>query len=99
MGEIAARLADVVIVTDDNPRTEVPAEIRREVMATAEGALEIGDRRKAIEEAVAMLAKGDCLVVAGKGHEVGQTIGSVTHPFSDHEVLRNAIVKSGDGLS
>lgn len=95
MGEIASRLADAVIVTDDNPRSEEPAAIRAQIMAAAKGAAEIGDRAQAISEAVSMLGKGDCLVVAGKGHETGQTIGGVTHPFSDHEVLRNALVQAG----
>ena len=95
MGEIASRLADTVIVTDDNPRSEEPATIRAQIMAAARGATEIGDRAQAIGEAVAMLGKGDCLVVAGKGHETGQTIGGVTHPFSDHEVLRNTLAAAG----
>ena len=93
MGEIATRLADVTIVTDDNPRTEEPAAIRAEVMAAAPGALEIGDRRQAIREAVAALAPGDTLIVAGKGHEEGQTIGTETFPFSDHEEVRKAIAE------
>ncbi|MET3789928.1 UDP-N-acetylmuramoyl-L-alanyl-D-glutamate--2,6-diaminopimelate ligase [Aquamicrobium terrae] len=91
MGEIATRLADVTIVTDDNPRTEVPAEIRAAILAAAPGAIEIGDRRKAIHEAVAMLRAGDTLIVAGKGHEEGQTIGAETFPFSDHEEVRAAL--------
>lgn len=91
MGEIATRLADVAIVTDDNPRTEVPAEIRAAIMAAAPGAIEIGDRRKAIHEAVAMLRAGDTLIVAGKGHEEGQTVGTETLPFSDHGEVRAAL--------
>ncbi|MBB6013400.1 UDP-N-acetylmuramoyl-L-alanyl-D-glutamate--2,6-diaminopimelate ligase [Aquamicrobium lusatiense] len=91
MGEIATRLADVTIVTDDNPRTEVPAEIRAAIMAAAPGAIEIGDRRKAIREAVAMLRAGDTLIVAGKGHEEGQTVGAETLPFSDHDEVRMAL--------
>lgn len=91
MGEIATRLADVAIVTDDNPRTEVPAEIRAAIMAAAPGAIEIGDRRKAIHEAVAMLRAGDTLIVAGKGHEEGQTVGAETLPFSDHDEVRMAL--------
>src|SRR6202008_2579591 len=83
MGEIAARLADVAIVTDDNPRSENPAAIRAAILAGAAGAREIGDRRRAIRAAAAMLGDGDVLVVAGKGHEQGQIIGSVTHPFDD----------------
>lgn len=91
MGEIATRLADVAIVTDDNPRSEVPEAIRAAIMAAAPGAIEIGDRRKAIHEAVAMLHAGDTLIVAGKGHEEGQTIGSETLHFSDHEEVRAAL--------
>lgn len=91
MGEIATRLADVVIVTDDNPRSEVPETIRAAILAAAPGAIEIGDRRKAIHEAVAVLKAGDTLIVAGKGHEEGQTIGAETFPFSDHEEVRSAL--------
>ena len=91
MGEIATRLADVVIVTDDNPRSEVPEEIRAAILAAAPGAIEIGDRRQAIHQAVAMLHAGDTLIVAGKGHEEGQTVGSQTLPFSDHEEVRVAL--------
>jgi UDP-N-acetylmuramoyl-L-alanyl-D-glutamate--2,6-diaminopimelate ligase len=91
MGEIATRLADVTIVTDDNPRSETPAEIRAAIMAAAPGAIEIGDRRRAIQEAVSMLHAGDTLIVAGKGHEEGQTIGGETLPFSDHEEVRAAL--------
>ena len=79
------------IVTDDNPRSEVPAEIRAAIMAAAPGAIEIGDRREAIHQAVAMLQPGDTLIVAGKGHEEGQTIGAETFPFSDHDEVRKAL--------
>ena len=91
MGGIAARLADIVIVTDDNPRSEVPATIRAEILANAPGAIEIGDRREAIRRAVSLLGHGDTLIVAGKGHEEGQTVGTVTHPFSDHAEVRLAL--------
>lgn len=91
MGEIGTRLADVAIVTDDNPRSEVPADIRAAIMAAAPGAIEIADRREAIRAAVEMLHAGDTLIVAGKGHEEGQTIGAITHPFSDHEEVRIAL--------
>ena len=83
MGAAAAALADLVVVTDDNPRSEVPAEIRAAILAAAPGALEIADRREAITAAVAQLREGDVLVVAGKGHEQGQIIAGVTHPFDD----------------
>ena len=91
MGEIASRLADIVIVTDDNPRSEEPAAIRAQIMAASPGAVEIGDRRQAIGEAIAMLREGDCLVVAGKGHEEGQIVGDTVLPFSDHQVIREML--------
>jgi len=83
MGAIAASLADVAIVTDDNPRSEDPAAIRAEIRAGATGLREIGDRREAIGAAAAMLREGDVLVVAGKGHEQGQVVGAIIHPFDD----------------
>jgi len=83
MGEVATRLADRVIVTDDNPRSEDPAAIRREILAGAPGAVEIGDRRRAIRQAVGELGPQDLLVIAGKGHETGQTIAGTTYPFDD----------------
>ena len=92
MGEIAARLADVVIITDDNPRSEDPALIRRAILAAAPKAQEIGDRATAIAAAIDLLQEGDALIIAGKGHETGQIIGTQTLPFSDHEVIR-AFVK------
>jgi UDP-N-acetylmuramoyl-L-alanyl-D-glutamate--2,6-diaminopimelate ligase len=85
----------MVIVTDDNPRSEDPAAIRAEILAGAVGAREIGDRSEAIHKAVQELRSGDVLVVAGKGHETGQIIGDRTLPFSDHEVLRTVIAKLG----
>jgi UDP-N-acetylmuramoyl-L-alanyl-D-glutamate--2,6-diaminopimelate ligase len=91
MGRIAAELADVAIVTDDNPRSEEPAAIRAEVLAGATGAREIGDRREAIRAAAALLADGDILVVAGKGHEQGQIVGGVTHPFDDVAETQSAL--------
>ncbi len=83
MGEIAARLADVAIVTDDNPRSEDPAAIRAAILAAAPGAREIGDRRAAIRAGAALLEDGDVLAVAGKGHEQGQLVAGVNHPFDD----------------
>ncbi len=91
MGRIANDKADVVIVTDDNPRSEDPAAIRAEVMKAAPRAREIGDRAEAIRTAVGELRGGDILVVAGKGHETGQIIGDRTLPFSDHDEVRAAI--------
>ncbi len=90
MGAAAAANADTVIVTDDNPRSEDPAVIRREVMKGARDAIEIGDRAKAIEEGVAMLKNGDVLLVMGKGHETGQTIGGKVLPFDDADVAKAA---------
>ncbi|MGQ3356639.1 MAG: UDP-N-acetylmuramoyl-L-alanyl-D-glutamate--2,6-diaminopimelate ligase [Phreatobacter sp.] len=91
MGRIAVEKADRVIVTDDNPRSEDPAAIRAAIMAAAPGAEEIGDRAEAIRAAVRDLKAGDLLVIAGKGHETGQIVGSVTLPFSDHDVAAAAI--------
>ena len=88
MGAVASRLGDVVIVTDDNPRTEEPAAIRAAVLAGAPGAIEIGDRREAIAEAVEMARAGDIVLVAGKGHEQGQIIGDEVFPFDDVAVAR-----------
>jgi len=95
MGEIAARLADVVVVTDDNPRSEDPATIRRAVLAGADevpadqraDVREEGDRRAAIRLAVSLAGPGDTVVVAGKGHETGQEVHGTVHPFDDREVL------------
>ena len=91
MGEIAQRLADVVVVTDDNPRTEEPAPIRAQILATSPGACEIADRREAIFAAAAMLSPGDLLVVAGKGHEQGQIVGDRIIPFDDAAETRAAL--------
>ena len=99
MGEIAARGADLLVVTDDNPRSEQPAAIRREMLS---GALavpeaqrgqvrEIGDRAEAIGYAVSVARDGDTVLVAGKGHELGQEIAGVVHPFDDRTVLRAAL--------
>ena len=91
MGEVAVKQADVVIVTDDNPRSEDAAEIRKSVLAGAKGALEIGDRGEAIQHAVAQLQAGDTLLIAGKGHETGQIIGDKVLPFSDQDTALAAL--------
>jgi len=91
MGAIAARSADIVIVTDDNPRTEEPAAIRAAILAAAPGAREIGDRAEAIRAAIGMLGDGDALVIAGKGHETGQIVGDRILPFSDADSVRAAL--------
>lgn len=94
MGEIAARLAKSVIVTDDNPRTEDPARIRREVLEGAPGAREIADRAEAIAAGIAALGPKDALLIAGKGHEQGQIVGRKTLPFDDGEAARAALRES-----
>jgi UDP-N-acetylmuramoyl-L-alanyl-D-glutamate--2,6-diaminopimelate ligase len=91
MGAVAARHADVVIVTDDNPRSEEPGAIRAEILRGASGAREIGDRGEAIAQAVAMMKAGDALLIAGKGHETGQIVKGVVYPFSDQDVARKAL--------
>ena len=91
MGAVAVAKADRVIVTDDNPRSEDAAAIRAAIMATARGAIEIGDRREAIRAAIAELRAGDVLLIAGKGHETGQIIGDRVVPFSDHEAVAAAL--------
>ena len=91
MGQAAAEHADVVFVTDDNPRSEDPSAIRAMVMAGCPGATEIGDRAEAILRAVDTLQPGDALLIAGKGHESGQTIGDDVFPFDDAEQASVAV--------
>ena len=88
MGQVAARLSDLVIVTDDNPRSEDPAVIRRAMLSGAPAATEIGDRREAIAAALAMARSGDIVLIAGKGHEQGQIVGDQVLPFDDVTVAR-----------
>lgn len=95
MARAAARFADVVILTDDNPRGEDAAEIRRQARAGAPDAIEIGNRHEAIRAAVAGLAKGDVLVVAGKGHERGQIVGDQVLPFDDADEVKAALRDAG----
>jgi len=95
MGAIAAKLADRVIVTDDNPRSEDPAGIRGEIMKTCPGALETGDRHEAIRAAVKGLQDGDVLVLAGKGHEQGQIVGDEVRPFDDVTEAQAAMKEVG----
>ncbi|TVR98788.1 MAG: UDP-N-acetylmuramoyl-L-alanyl-D-glutamate--2,6-diaminopimelate ligase [Rhodospirillales bacterium] len=91
MGRIAAQQADHVIVTDDNPRSEQAAAIRRQILDACPGAREIGDRADAISQAVAGLDPGDVLLIAGKGHETGQTVGDRVIPFDDAAVAADAV--------
>ena len=95
MGAMCARLADIQIVTDDNPRSEEPAAIRRAILAACPGAIEIGDRALAIAHGIGLLEAGDVFVIAGKGHEQGQTVAGVVHPFDDADVARTSIAASG----
>jgi UDP-N-acetylmuramoyl-L-alanyl-D-glutamate--2,6-diaminopimelate ligase len=91
MGAIAVEKADRVIVTDDNPRSEEPAAIRAAILKAAPGAVEIGDRGEAIRTAVAELRRGDVLLIAGKGHETGQIVGTTRLEFSDHDAVADAL--------
>jgi UDP-N-acetylmuramoyl-L-alanyl-D-glutamate--2,6-diaminopimelate ligase len=95
MGEAAARHSDLVVVTDDNPRSEDPASIRAALLSGAAAgpgvAVEVAGRRDAIAYAVALAHRGDTVVVAGKGHEQGQEVDGVVHPFDDRDVLRELI--------
>jgi UDP-N-acetylmuramoyl-L-alanyl-D-glutamate--2,6-diaminopimelate ligase len=88
MGAVAARLSDLVIVTDDNPRDEEPGAIRREILRGAPGAREVPGRRDAVAEAVAQAGEGDIILLAGKGHEQGQIVGDRVLPFDDVTVAR-----------
>lgn len=88
MGRISTRLADITYVTDDNPRLEEPAQIRSEILNAAPGAIEVDDRAKAIQTAIEALKPGDTLVIAGKGHEQGQIVGTEMRPFDDAAVAR-----------
>jgi len=91
MGRIAQEKADLVIVTDDNPRGEDAAQIRREILSAAQDAREIGDRFEAIAEAIQEAQPGDVVVIAGKGHETGQIVGDKTLPFSDHDAVAEVL--------
>ena len=99
MGALATRLADRVIVTDDNPRSEDPAAIRAEILAAAPKAIEIGDRAQAIRTAMHDLKAGDLLVIAGKGHETYQLIGDQKFDFDDSEVARNCAAELARGAA
>ena len=93
MGAVAAEKSDIAIVTDDNPRSEDPAVIRDEILVAVPRGREIGDRAAAISEAIRMLRKGDVLLIAGKGHETGQSIGTTVIPFSDHDAVAAALMR------
>lgn len=95
MGRVACAAADRVVVTDDNPRSEAPAAIRAEILVAAPGAIEIGDREAAIAAALDAMAEDDVLVVAGKGHESGQIVGTTVLPFDDAEVTRRLAAARG----
>jgi UDP-N-acetylmuramoyl-L-alanyl-D-glutamate--2,6-diaminopimelate ligase len=91
MGAVAVERADIAIVTDDNPRSEEPDEIRREILAAAPGAIEVPGRAVAVAEAIAGLKGGDVLLIAGKGHETGQIIQGAIIPYSDHDAVDAAL--------
>jgi UDP-N-acetylmuramoyl-L-alanyl-D-glutamate--2,6-diaminopimelate ligase len=96
MGAAAAEFADVITVTDDNPRSEYPASIRKEALLGCPNAFEIGDRAEAIRAGIARLESGDALLIAGKGHESGQIVGNEVRPFSDRdEAIKAAIALGG----
>lgn len=95
MGAIAKKLADKVIVTDDNPRTENADDIRKAVLKGCPGATEVGDRAEAIRVGISLLEPNDCLVIAGKGHEQGQIVGDKVIPFSDVEQVKQALAEMG----
>ena len=88
MGRVAGELADLVVITDDNPRSEDPAAIRADVLRGAKDAMEIGDRREAIAAAVRGAGTQDIVLIAGKGHEQGQVVGDLVLPFDDVAVAR-----------
>jgi UDP-N-acetylmuramoyl-L-alanyl-D-glutamate--2,6-diaminopimelate ligase len=91
MGAVAVDKSDVAIVTDDNPRSEEPAEIRREILAAAPGATEVPGRATAVAQAIAGLGEGDVLLIAGKGHETGQIVKGTIIPYSDHDAVDAAL--------
>lgn len=96
MGEVASKLADIVIITDDNPRNEDPGQIRNEIKIGARNAICIEDGRKnAINYAISIMQQDDLLVIAGKGHENYQIIGDIKYPFSDHQVIRDYFNENG----
>ena len=95
MGRVAAKLADDVIVTDDNPRTEDAATVRKAVLSGCPNATEIGDRAAAIRAGIEKLGANDCLVIAGKGHEQGQIVGTKVIPFSDVKQVQAALKELG----
>ena len=95
MGQVAADLADTVIVTDDNPRSEDPAQIRREVMAGCPGAREVGDRATALAEAIHALGPGDVLALAGKGHEQDQVIATGTLAYDEVAAAQAVLAAMG----
>jgi UDP-N-acetylmuramoyl-L-alanyl-D-glutamate--2,6-diaminopimelate ligase len=95
MGAIAAKYGDIIIVTDDNPRTENADQIRKEILTATPNAHEIGDRKAAITFALEMSKNGDAVIVAGKGHETGQIVGDKVLPFSDQETIIEYLLANG----
>ncbi|MEK7661446.1 MAG: cyanophycin synthetase, partial [Pseudomonadota bacterium] len=99
MGAIGGKYADVVIVTDDNPRTEDAATIRREVIMGVPNAFEIGDRHDAIIRGLEVAQNGDAVIIAGKGHETGQIVGNRVLPFSDQETAIDFLNANGGTIA
>ena len=93
MGKVAKKIADSIIITDDNPRNESASKIRRDILAGCPDAIQIANRDKAIEFAINQLQHSDSLLIAGKGHENLQLIGSETLPFNDAVVARNSVMR------
>ena len=91
MGELAEKFSNTVIITDDNPRSESPSSIRKDILEGCPNAEEVADRNKAINYAISKLQKNDFLLIAGKGHETFQTIGMETLPFDDYTVAKETI--------
>ena len=91
MGEIANKFSDLIIITDDNPRSESPSSIRKDILEGCPEAEEVSDRNKAINYAISKLQENDFLLIAGKGHETFQTIGVETLPFDDYTVAKESI--------
>jgi UDP-N-acetylmuramoyl-L-alanyl-D-glutamate--2,6-diaminopimelate ligase len=98
MGKIAADLADISIITDDNPRFETPETIRKEILESCPNGIEIGDREKAISTALLDLKDNDVLLIAGKGHEEGQSIEGKIIPFNDEQMVHHVLAKNSQAL-
>lgn len=99
MGMIAGLYSDAQIITDDNPRSENPAEIRRSILERCSNAAEVGDRRDAIQKAIDRLGKNDACLIAGKGHEQFQLVKDAKIPFDDRQIIKEILEKSGGAIA